>query len=123
MENLSLNGGCGNPGGLGQWRTGYYPSRNGLNGTGGLLIIYACVMDNSNGAITANGVGVNDPNGGYNKSGSSGGGSINVFYKESMANGKLEANGGKNAGIQGGTGSITIGDFKEGNFVCQYKNY
>lgn len=123
MENLSLNGGCGNPGGLGESRTGYSPSRNGMNGTGGLLIIYASVVYNSNGTITANGVGVNDINGGYNKSGSSGGGSINIFYKESMTNGKLEANGGKNAGIQGGTGSITMGNIKEGNFICEYKNY
>ena len=118
---MSPSGVCGNPGGLGQCRTGNWPNSNGLNGTGGLIIIYASVVDNSNGTITANGVGVNGSN--YNKSGSSGGGSINIFYTKSMMNGKLEANGGKNAGIQGGTGSITIGNIKEGNFVCEYKNY
>lgn len=108
---------------MGRCRTGYWPSGDGLNGTGGLLIIYASNVDNSNGTITANGVGINANIGDVNKSGSSGGGSINIFYTKSVMNGKLEANGGKNAGIHGGTGSITIGNIKEGNFICEYKNY
>lgn len=103
-----------------------------LNGTGGLLIIYAKSISN-NGTIEAKGVDSNKPEV-YSSSqgiwtnsltvpgGASGGGSINVFYKE-QSNITVEAcstKGGEGKGYysgSGGDGSITIGNISTGTFV------
>ena len=55
--------------------------------------------------------------------GSSGGGSINIFYRDQyMQNGNLDANGGT-VGGNGGTGSISVGQIVDGSYVSTYKNY
>ena len=93
-------GGAGNPG-----------QASGSNGTGGLLIIYADTLDN-NGYLTAKGA-----NGGANgtnhscRGGSSGGGSINVFYTSLINQGNYNVNGGSTnrrdaIGGPGGLGTI-----------------
>lgn len=104
-ENGNLNGGAGgngteggtgNPGGTGE----------GLNGTGGLLILYTNVLNN-NGKITSKG---SDSNGG---GGASGGGSINIFYQKIIKEGEINAEGGKGKsedkiGGNGGDGCVTL---------------
>ena len=88
-------GGTGNPGGTG--RRG-----NGTNGTGGLLILYANKLNNKK-DITAKGT---DSNG---TGGASGGGSINIFYNETINQGTVEATGGNGgSGGNGGDGLVTF---------------
>lgn len=125
---LASGGGSGNSGGLGNiiqsnsLKGVSYIESKGENGTGGLLIIYSGEFENS-GTIESNG-----SNGGFGKDidhstsgGSSGGGSINIFYKVCNILGKLEAVGGNaiknytnydNSTIYsgtGGNGSISSG--------------
>ena len=115
-------GGAGNPGGLKWNSTEYNYSDRAANGTGGLLIIYANVINNY-GSILSNGSNGGNSNG-YNDGGSSGGGSINIFYKSTIINGNINANGGKYGnGGAGGTGSILIGQLIEGTYTSTYTNY
>lgn len=61
--------------------------------------------------------------------GSSGGGSINIFYRTTYKNeGEINtdggnANGTKYTGGAGGTGSISIGQIVNGTYVSTYTNY
>ncbi len=85
----SAGGGSGNPGGL-----GFNVGTRGQNGTGGLLVLYTKDLIN-NGQITSCG-----SNGGTAQitGGSSGGGSINIFYKQNIElNGTISVNGGKSS--------------------------
>ena len=119
-------GGAGNPGG-----TALQPGTNGLNGTGGLLIIYSDEWEN-NGKVTCEGSGGGS---GYAGGGGSGGGSINIFtnqptgvnqigieinsrYSEIL--GSYNISGGTNTatvkGGTGGTGTLNIGEIRDGNY-------
>ena len=96
-------GGAGNPGGLGKVSVGQtiqsginYGEGTGENGTGGLLIIFANKFENKSQIIS------NGSNGGKTVSsdhstggGASGGGSVNIFYKELINEGIVTANGGE----------------------------
>lgn len=130
----AAGGGAGNPGGMGRYggANSSWGSQNssykGSNGTGGLLVIYANKIENI-GNMNANG-----SNGGpslsrwqYNGGGSSGGGSINIFYKEITNDDytNVTVNGGTrvHCGGAGGLGSISIGSVKSGNYESLYKNY
>lgn len=116
-------GGAGNNGGLGKAFNGSrvvnYPAGNGKDGTGGLILIYAYQIEN-NGEINAKG-----SDGGSSQriaGGASGGGSINIFYKDNLEKGTINVDGGKGgtgavAGGDGGSGSIIIGKIREGSFV------
>ena len=116
-------GGAGNP-------TGYSIHEYEKNviwdktGTGGTLIIYGNNINNNN-EIIANGIkGINAYVGG----GASGGGSINVFYKESYENsGSILADGGEKTGSyqsgNGGRGSISVGQILNGIYQSTYTNY
>ena len=109
---LITDGGAGNPGG----------QKEGSNGTGGLLIIYANEFIN-NGTISCNG-----SNGGPKGGGGSGGGSLNIFYKVLTSQGTMQTNGGTAGtsgptGGAGGTGSISMGNISTGTYVSTYKNY
>lgn len=100
----SASGGTGNPG-------GYLRSNNG---TGGLCVIFANTVSN-NGTITANGV--NGGNG-WPYGGASGGGSINIFYKDSIIKGTINATGGASGGGgNGGNGSISSGSIVTKSYV------
>ncbi len=84
---IALGGGAGNPGGKTNSGT------NGQTGTGGLLIIYADKIDNSNGTIES--VGTSGGSGYKACGGSSGGGSVNIFYKtEFIGDENINVNGG-----------------------------
>ncbi len=116
-----IAGGVGNPGGL---SFGSQEVTRGKNGTGGLLIISANSINNT-GKIEANGVG----NGRQDAGGSSGGGSINIFYKEEFTNtdeNNITAKGGISTNYatygkagDGGNGSVTIGSIESGTFVSR----
>ena len=95
-------GGAGNPGGDSIGGGGV----SGSNGTGGLLVIYANILENNN-KITANG----SSGGSTNQSGgSSGGGSINIFCSTSYNdNGLMEAKGVAE-------GTINIGIIHNGRY-------
>lgn len=122
----SASGGTGNPGGDGASGSvgfssyrGFYgndSSYKGNDGTGGLLVI-SCNKYNNNGTIEANGVGSRAV--GLISGGASGGGSINIFYNEFVANNSCVANGGTgvNYGGSGGAGTVTIGNISTGTFV------
>lgn len=100
----SASGGTGNPGG----------NLRSNNGTGGLCIIFANKVIN-NGNIQSNGVtgGTGWPNGG-----ASGGGSINIFYKDSISKGTITATGGTSSGGgHGGAGTLTTGNIGSKTFV------
>ena len=126
------SGGSGNPGGSGE--------NKGSNGTGGLLIVYSNELEN-NGLFSAHGY-----NGGeatFAAGGSSGGGSINVFtnqstgmdrlgidinskYNEilgsfSIYGGSVSTSGQGYSGGAGGTGSINIGEIRNGQY-CDLKD-
>ena len=105
INQYNYAGGTGNPGGCSAG------ARCGLNGTGGLLIIYANSYEN-NGQITAMGYDTAQYNS-WSSGGASGGGSINVFYNYKIASGTLKANGGKSyesyyVGGPGGAGTVTM---------------
>ena len=129
-----VGAGSGNPGGTSmhtpwgsngpsgnQWGV---PARYGKNGTGGLLILYTNNMIN-NSTIYSNGV-----EGGYSDvgGGATGGGSINIFYKQNYTIGNIYANGGNAVGSyrlggRGGQGSISVGQIVDGSYVSRYTNY
>lgn len=129
----NIYGGVGNTGGnvIG---TVTVHNKIGPNGTGGLLNIYTNDITNL-GKITANGVSsAKDGLAG----GASGGGSINIFYKNQYQNfGELKVDGGigyrsslinegdwvgAKAG-NGGTGSISVGQILNGIYTSTYTNY
>ncbi len=90
------SGGTGNPGG----------TPGGTSGTGGLLIIYADSLDNK-GEIDSKGTNSNG------SGGASGGGSVNIFYRELIAQGNINATGGNGgSGGSGGDGSVTKQEIK-----------
>lgn len=99
----------GNPGGKGMINVSQTTSLSGSNGTGGLLIIYAnTFINNSN--IESKGSKGGD---GYNyggQGGSSGGGSINIFYNNKGTISTIDASGGI-ANSQGGAG-------RKWNYIC-----
>lgn len=118
--------GAGNPGGI-VCKKGILQIENvknsNANGTGGLLIIY-CNNIINNGTVESKGIGGQAGSPAYG--GSSGGGSINIFYKNNYtSNDNIYANGGSNGnGGAGGTGSISVGIInEEGTYVSNYKNY
>ena len=110
--------------------SGWYTVNNSpQNGTGGLLVIYANeFVNNSSGKITALGhdsgkITAKQGNIVY-AGGSSGGGSINIFYNDnyqnnntSSGNGISAAGGSRSPGGSGGAGTITIGTIASGTFV------
>ncbi|MBD8922932.1 hypothetical protein EGR52_05840 [bacterium] len=118
--------GAGNPAGTSKDEFDRYCNFPESNGTGGLLIIYGNEIKNNQNILSKGIVG------GYASwvgGGSSGGGSINLFYKnkyESLgilnANGGIP-NGGKWKGGAGGTGSISIGQIIDGTYTSTYTNY
>lgn len=61
--------------------------------------------------------------------GASGGGSINIFYKQTyLDNGIISADGGNidysvNNGGPGGNGSISVGQLLKGTYKSAYTNY
>ena len=98
--------------------TGSYSDNNGA-GNPGLLIIYGNKINNNN-LIESNGVSAI-----YETvtGGSSGGGSINLFYNENYNNnGTISAYGGiatkgyLKTGGAGGAGTITVGSIKTGAY-------
>ena len=98
--NGSGSGGAGNPGGIANSSDGI----NGENGTGGLLTIYANEYDNR-GILSTKGY--KGGNHSYNPcGGSSGGGSINIFYINKLSDGTINVNGGSSVGsdLKGGAG-------------------
>ena len=77
--------------------------------------MYSDVLYNA-GSIASNGSNGGD---GYAAGGSSGGGSVNVFYRKNCEDsGKMEANGGEYGnGGAGGNGTVTVGNIKTDTFV------
>lgn len=114
---MGAHGGTGNPGGgASSWGGAY--RYNGTNGTGGLLIMYANSIIN-NATVSSNGVMCKTV--GYASGGSSGAGSINIFYKEKYIcadEATINTKGGTGGnGGAGGDGTATIGSIETGNFV------
>ncbi len=119
-NNFYVYGGVGNPGGI-LYNNGREVQAKGENGTGGLLMIFANSISNK-GKIESNGIG----NGRHNAGGSSGGGSINIFYKEVFENensNNITATGGISTNDatygkagNGGNGSVTIGSIATETF-------
>ena len=109
--NGSAGGGSGNPGG---------------SGTGGLLIISTSSLINT-GIIQSNGTATYDSN---ETGGSSGAGSINIFYNDNYENSGtiltqkgITPNGYLVTGGSGGDGSISIGQLLNGTYTSTYTNY
>jgi hypothetical protein len=104
-----LSWGVGNPSGRHtRWTGGRFTrelnastDHNQASGTGGLLIIFAFNLQN-NGSIDANGVAS-----WHGGAGSSGGGSINIFYSKQFIRGSVNAIGGQ-GGRYGGNGTISV---------------
>lgn len=108
------SGGAGNPGGSYTASGGSYGAV-GANGTGGLLVIYANVIENNN---TISSEGSLAGNIDLAPGGSSGGGSINIFYLDRINMGSISAAGLKrNAGGAGGDGAVTIGSISTKKFI------
>ncbi len=128
LENYNTwwaTGGTGNPGGKSYYydRGSYLEIPDGENGTGGLLVIFANDFENNN-ILEAKGTENLKSLAGPIKGGCSGGGSVNIFCNNISSIGNINTEGGSTIiSGTGGTGSITIGNIKEGNFVCEYKNY
>lgn len=92
-------GGVGNPTGGYQAYKENVVNYSVQNGTGGLLTIYADTFEN-NGKITSNGISAanctrSNSHGSIDSGGSSGGGSINIFYLNLQNKGTLNADGGE----------------------------
>lgn len=113
--------GTGNPGAAG----GSY-CQAGLDGTGGLLIIFSNIITGS-GQFQANGTkGQNGKNNYANGSGS-GGGSLNIFYCNNQSNCTYHADGGaagtggsnngRSAAAKGGNGSVTLTEVSSKYFL------
>ena len=123
----SQGSGAGNPAGLFNNQASYYRADNG---TGGLLVIYANNFINNNKieAVGAKGGHV------FTAGGSSGSGSVNVFYtgtasgyntidvsaKQQTYNNNT---GAGYTGGAGGTGTVSVGSISTGTYVSTYKNY
>ena len=90
-----------------------YSGTKGNNGTGGLLIIFANQVNNNSNIESKGSNGGGTQMGMYSAGGgASGGGSINIFYKNSIKEGTITAAGGAFGdstivGGNGGDGSIT----------------
>ena len=111
-------GGAGNPGG-----NGY---KKGPNGTGGLLTIYANEYENK-GTISANGTSTTLKT--LQGSGSSGGGSINIFTNQSIIDdnkGIVNISGGAAVGTTkggaGGTGTVTYTQLQPVTITSKYSS-
>ena len=103
--------------------TSGYGNVNSKSGTGGLLIMYASILENY-GTISSNGIDTGDAGAGwgtaYSFGGASGGGSVNIMYGNLAEQGTITANGGsgkKNPltygsrtakSGDGGAGSVTL---------------
>ena len=118
-----INGGLnGGKGGISTSGSSEYLCYGGVGNPGGIEIVSANSINN-NGNITANGIG----NGRHFAGGSSGGGSINIFYKNAFINknsDSIVANGGISVNYtkygkagNGGNGSVTIGNILTGTFI------
>lgn len=83
-----------------------------------MLIIYSNIIDNY-GEIISNGT--TTRGNGYSSGGSTGGGSVNIFYKDNYQNnGSILAKKGDGAyggGGSGGDGTVTIGNISTGIFI------
>lgn len=121
---MEQDGGAGNPAGRAS-SEGY----SGENGTGGLLMIYANILEN-NSLISSNG---SAGGAGYRAgAGGSGGGSVNVFYNTINSIGTITATGGpggagystyseeSGSGAYGGNGSVCVGSIETGTYT-QYQ--
>ena len=111
-------GGAGNPGG-----NGY---KKGPNGTGGLLTIYANEYENK-GTISANGTSTTLKT--LQGSGSSGGGSINIFTNQGIIDdnkGIVNISGGAAVGTTkggaGGTGTVTYTQLQSVSITSKYSS-
>ena len=117
-------GGAGNPGGVGNYQGSANANYSGKNGTGGLLIIYANTYIN-NGTVSADGVEGGLANTRVPASGgSSGGGSVNIFYSE-MINAETSittANGGAAQAYGGCAGANGCVTFTQIDFIPHTKN-
>ena len=117
--NGSGSGGAGNPGGIANSSAGI----NGENGTGGLLTIYANEYDNR-GILSTKGY--KGGNHSYNPcGGSSGGGSINIFYINKLSDGTINVNGGSSVGSSykggaGGKGTATYTQLSPVSFTLSH---
>ena len=122
----SENGGAG-----GTCRYNAFPGvGNPSGGTAGLIIIYADDIINNNNITSVGTKPGQYYNDNVNAGGSSGGGSINIFYKNTFQNTKdIIANGGDSLygrsgnGGAGGTGSISIGKISNGTYESIFTNY
>ncbi len=87
--------------------------------------IYANGIKN-NSVISSNGISAASA---HIMGGSSGGGSINIFYRNNYSNeGNINVDGGNvnysnNRGGPGGIGSISIGQLLNGTYTSTYTNY
>ena len=113
-------GGAGNPGGDGMLNSAVDSTYSGENGTGGLLIVYAGILNNS-GTFKANG---SSGGAAHGSGGASGGGTINIFYDDLLALGSAEVYGGapsKYGGYpasgSGGNGTVNIGSIKTKQYI------
>lgn len=114
-QQVSL-GGVGNPSGSYERYRATLKTYSVTNGTGGLLILYTPKLIN-NGTITADGTqagtaSITSSNGRVDPGGSSGGGSVNIFYGIIETSGTITANGGARRCISscngaGGNGTVT----------------
>ena len=93
---------------------------------GGLLVIYAnnVEMENEGKVDVSGGKGGNAQVGG----GASGGGSINIFYRNNYKEGRYNVEGGNTSGTTskggaGGKGTISVGKIQDGTYVSVYTNY
>ena len=115
FEQVSL-GGVGNPSGNYELYRATIVTYDPTNGTGGLLILYSQTLINK-GIISANGTqtGTATISNTYSRidaGGSSGGGSINIFYNNLENSGTIIANGGAKRCLttcngSGGNGTVS----------------
>ena len=86
---------------------GIWNSSKNCIGTGGLLIIYADTINTKDGGIFSRGKSGPYASGYGICGGGSGGGSINVFYKNQINKGTINA----------GNGCVTTGNISTGKFI------
>lgn len=111
-------GGAGNPVGISKQIRGSY-SFKPENGTGGLLIIYSEDIINNSYIISngSKGAYILPSGNGIGEGGSSGAGSINLFYLNNLKKGNISAKSIiSGLGGAGGDGSIIIGNITSGTF-------
>lgn len=111
----AAGGGAGNPGGYStNTNNKHTMTYKGQDGTGGLLILYTRQFDNE-GTIESKGSSGGRCNSRVPASGgSSGGGSVNIFYEHLLNKGTITAQGGVNTGNgigPGGDGCVTLTNF------------